>query len=91
MGFIALKSQDSGASSGEEKITFYFDKVGLKDAQQIASFDLSGDQRVADKLAIISTRIDISGPASVVEAIAKKVNTAVILKHLTEKRVEVKD
>jgi hypothetical protein len=89
VGFIALKSQAGGASSGQEQIIFYFDKVGLKDAQKIASFDLGGDLRVADKLAVISTRIEISGPASVVETIAKQLNAEAVLKHLTERRIKL--
>jgi hypothetical protein len=90
VGFIALKSQEGGASSGQERITFYFDKVGLKDAQKIASFDLGGDLRVADKLAIISAKIELSGPAAVVETIAKQLNAEAVLKQLSEKRTKIR-
>ena len=57
--------------------------------QKIASFDLGGDRRVPDKLAVISARIEISGPAAVVEGVAKQLNAESVLKHLSVKRTNV--
>lgn len=91
-GFIALKAQQGGASEGQERVTFYFDKVDLKDAHTMASFSLGGnDHRVPDKLALINAKIDISGPAAVVEKIAKQVKAQAVLNELSEKRTKVSD
>ncbi len=86
VGFIALKDRQGGISSGEERITFYFDKVALKDAQRIASFDLGGDQRVPGKRDLINLRVDISGPTPTVEAMATGLDTNAVLQQLDDKR-----
>ena len=87
VGFIAIKAANGSESSGQEKIDFYFDPVALKDAEKIASFDLGGNLRVPDKLALTSIRIEITGAP--VEAIAKQLKTGEVLKRLTEKRTKV--
>jgi len=89
VGFIAIKAARGGASSGKEQIDFYFDPAELKDAQRIARFDLSGNLRVPDMLALTSIRIKISGPTAPVEALAKQLKTGEVLKRLTEKRTKV--
>ena len=90
-GFIAIKSAADGESSGQEQIEFYFDPVALKDAKKIASFDLGGNLRVPDKLALTSIRIEITGPTAAVETIARQLNTGEVLKRLSDKRTKVGD
>lgn len=91
VGFIALKDQQGGMSSGNERITFYFDEVALKDAQRIARFDLGGDQRVPGKRDLIDVRLELTGPATTVEAIAKQLDTDAVLKQLDEQRTKLHD
>lgn len=86
-GFIALKATQGGADSGQEQITFYFDKQALKEAHTLASFELGGDRRAPDKLGLISMRIRISGPTAIVEAMARKLDAGAVLAHLSAARV----
>lgn len=84
-GFLALRT-DKDASSGTERVSMFFDPVALKNAHQLARFDMSGDFRVPSKLALLSLRIDLNGQASVLETMIKKVDTSKVLGALTAAR-----
>jgi hypothetical protein len=84
-GFLALRT-DKDASSGTERVSIYFDPVALKNAHQLARFDMSGDFRTPSKLALLSLRIDLNGPSSALEAMVKNVDAAKVLGTLTAAR-----
>lgn len=84
-GFLAVRS-NKDASSGSETIAIYFDPVALKNAHQLARFDMSGDFRVPSKLALLSVRVQLSGPSSVLENIVKNVDASKVLSTLTTAR-----
>lgn len=84
-GFIAVRT-NKDPTSGNESISMYFDPVALKNAHQLARFDLSGDFRVQDKLALLSYRVDMSGPAAPLERIIKDIDVSKVLGTLTADR-----
>ena len=84
-GFIAIRT-NKDRISGNENISIFFDPVALKDAHQLASFDLSGDYRVPAKLSLLSLRIDMSGPSNILEPIVKEIDVGSVLGTLTTER-----
>ena len=84
-GFLAVRT-DKDASSGTESVTMYFDPVALKNAHQLARFDMSGDFRVASKLALLSLKVRLDGPSKVLEGIVKNVDASKVLSTLTAER-----
>ncbi|HET7568986.1 MAG TPA: hypothetical protein VFK96_00165 [Gammaproteobacteria bacterium] len=86
-GFIALRQQ--GGSDDNETVVMYFDKVQLKDAHQLASYNLDGDWRVPEKLSLINIKIQISGSKANVERLVKQIDAAAVLNQLSTERVTV--
>lgn len=84
-GFIAIRT-NKDQTSGNENISIYFDPVALKNAHQLAQFDLSGDYRVDSKLSLLSLRVDLSGPSNILEPMVKQVDVSKVLGTLTTSR-----
>lgn len=84
-GFLALRT-GKDVSTGTESIAIYFDPVALKNAHQLAHFDMDGDFRVASKLALLSMRVQLDGPSSVLENIVKNLDASKVLGTLTTER-----
>ena len=83
-GFIALRNSKDG--SGNEQVSIWFDPVALKNAHQLASFDMNGDYRVDSKLALWSIEVSLSGPASFLDDMVKNIDAAKVLGTLTTSR-----
>lgn len=80
-GFIAVRTRKDKAT-GNEKVSMYFDPVALENARRLAHFDLGGGARVDSGTAIMSCRIDFSGPMAYVNAIVANVAVARLLRTL---------
>lgn len=83
-GFIAIRT--SGGSAGAETVTIYFDRVALKNAHELASFNLMGGL-VPKKLGLIHMRVELSGPKTTVEGLVKNLDVQKVLGELSEQRV----
>lgn len=86
-GFIALRQQ--GGNDSNETVIMYFDKVQLKNAHQLASYNLDGDWRVPAKLSLVDMKIQITGSKANVERLVKQIDAAAVLSQLSAKRVTV--
>lgn len=82
-GFIALRQQ--GGNANDETATVYFDKVQLKNAHQLASFDL-GNWLAPAKLSLINMAIRIQGSRANVERFVKQIDAQAVLGQLTAQR-----
>ena len=87
-GFLIVRTNQD-ASSGNESVTMYFDPVALKNAHRLTRFDLSGDFRVESKLALLSLKVRLDGPSSVLDDIVKDVDASKVLSTLTAERKRV--
>lgn len=85
-GFIALR--EPGGDLNSETVSVYFDKVQLKNAHQLASYDLGSGWRVPDKLALMNVRIQLSGPKASVERLLKQLDTDAVRGELTAQRTQ---
>ena len=87
-GFLAIRTS-TDSTSNTENVSVYFDPVALKDAHQLASFDMGGDYRVHSKLDLYSLRIDLEGPAKVVDKMVRGIDSSKVLSGLTTSRTNV--
>ena len=77
-GVIALKLK--GYDEGKATVEVYFDPVSLKDTKTLSVVDLKMPKNGVDKkTAVLNATIHISGPASEVEAWAKRIDTKGVL------------
>lgn len=82
-GFLALRQQ--GGNADNETVTVYFDKVQLKNAHQLASFNF-GRWLVPAKLSLISMTIQIQGAKANVERLVKQIDAQAVLSQLSAER-----
>ncbi|HET6725577.1 MAG TPA: hypothetical protein VFH85_06190 [Gammaproteobacteria bacterium] len=87
-GFLALRT-DGGTSS--ESVVFFFDPVALKNAHQLASFDLGIDLRTPKKLGLLNIEIALNGPTEMVEKLVKQIDTGKVLSQLTKARAKANE
>ncbi|HKZ46559.1 MAG TPA: hypothetical protein VJ202_04165 [Thermodesulfobacteriota bacterium] len=80
-GVIALKLK--GYDEGKATVEVYFDPVSLKDTKTLSVVDLKMPKEGVDKkTTVLNATITLSGPASEVEAWAKKIDTKAVLSQI---------
>ncbi|HET6725924.1 MAG TPA: hypothetical protein VFH85_07965, partial [Gammaproteobacteria bacterium] len=87
-GFLALRT-DGGPA--HESVVFFFDRVALKNAHQLASFDLGTDMRTPQKLGLLNIEIALNGPTEMVERLVRQLDTEKVLSQLSEARTKGED
>ena len=78
-GVIALKSVDA-SNSAHERVWIYVDPVALKNTSQLSRVDMKlPDGGVTKKNTVLNVTIELAGPVTEVETLAKNVNTTTVL------------
>ncbi|MFH2054015.1 MAG: hypothetical protein ABIK96_16290 [bacterium] len=76
-GVIALKTlQNQGQ---DLQVMIYFDPVSLKETGTLSKIELKNDRDAGDKTTVRHITVELSGPAGVVEAWSKTVDTGKVL------------
>ncbi|MBI5235288.1 MAG: hypothetical protein HY886_03465 [Deltaproteobacteria bacterium] len=78
-GVIALRLKENANDADKATIVAYFDPVSLKETKTLSAIEFKPPDHVDAKTTVINATVRLTGPSTVVEAWAKKMDTKAVL------------